>query len=257
MSRIPNPQPGVYLQVYTIQAFSSFATEPRDVVGARFILWLHAAARDGYLPADDEELQLMAGLSPERWEAVRHRILTGWELRETEYGKEWWIRRVALACECHRKRVEGGKAGARRRWESPPSGQPTPPPNDYPDGSPIGDLFGSPADPPNALRDQETKRTRDPKKEEEGAAIRRLYSHWLGLWGFTEADRDLTKTRESKIRARLREFDEPTLVRALDAHARSTWHQEHGVDDISKAFKNTEAVEKWVRPGRRQNGRQA
>jgi hypothetical protein len=79
---------------------------------------------------------------------------------------------------------------------------------------------------------------------ETDTAEQRIFDHWQQQRRKPRAR--FTANRRKKIQARLKDFTEPDLFRAIDGVAFDPWNDRHLHDDLTVIFRNAEQVEKFL-----------
>jgi len=81
----------------------------------------------------------------------------------------------------------------------------------------------------------------------EAQSIRNIYDHWRKARRKTRSTYDRMSTaRRQKIKARLAEFSEAELLRAIDAVAADPWPDRRLHDDITVIFRSGEQVDRFL-----------
>lgn len=101
--------------------------------------------------------------------------------------------------------------------------------------------------PHSLLKEEKSYKESLPKQPSPRGEVGAIYTHWREVCGKTSGWYDkISPNRESKIRARLKEFSAIELCRALDGVARDPWEERPDNNDLTIVFRSREQVEKFL-----------
>jgi hypothetical protein len=107
-----------------------------------------------------------------------------------------------------------------------------------------GTANGQPADEKRTEKEKERESITPLTPHGGNPAVREIFEHWQTARHHEGSK--LSDGRRRKIEARLKEFSQADLLRAIDAVALDPWEERRRNDDLTQIFRSTESVDRFL-----------